>query len=105
MSKEHGLTLTKSTTTHEVAGRNLSAKRKKCIFKKEFAKFRHDNSHKVKFNQCYDANSLKDYKVELKKAGVSNKVELNVSYLQVFVDCGIDFEQQFQQFFHHLFSY
>ena len=61
MSDKYGLALTKSTITHEVAGKNWSIKRKLGKFKKEFIKFRDDNASKVKFNSHCDANSLEDY--------------------------------------------
>ena len=65
MGKKYGLTLTKSTTTHQVAGKNWSFKRKLGVFKKEFIKYRNGNTSKVQFNTDSDANGLEDCKVEL----------------------------------------
>ena len=67
MRKEHGLVLTKSTAICNVARKNWTIKRKKCMLKKEFAKHRDSNSSKVKYNQCCNTNGLEDYKVELEK--------------------------------------
>ena len=92
MCNRHGLTLTKPTATHKVAGKNLSIKRKLGVFEKEFTKHRDGNSSEVKFNQCCDTNGLRDCKVKLEEVGISNKIKPNVGHLQVLIDYSADFE-------------
>ena len=105
VSNKHRLTLIKSTTKHKALGKNWSIKRKLDAFKKDYVRFRDSNASKIKLNKHCDANGLEDHKVDVKKLDTSKKINPNDSFLQVFCDCNVAFEQHFQYLFHYLFSH
>ena len=99
MSDKHGLTLTKSATKHKVPCKTWSIKRKLGEFKEEFIKFRDNNTSKVKFNKCCEANGLEDCKVNADEADTSKKIEPNVGFCKCFVIAVLLSSNNFNNFF------
>ena len=81
MNDEFSLTLSKSTDTHKVDGKNWSRKRKIGEFKEEFMVFRNGNASKIDYNDYCDRHGLKEHKVKLEEVDMSTKVEPDEGFL------------------------